>query len=919
MPGKEYCRRKGTREQRGTIAILLRMNDTQEPQHRDRKLHILQYNVAKKREIMDSILNDEDTKGHALLLLQEPCRAYKQKSLLLHHSWTALEPTHPMENRPPRAAIYFNNNKIPPASIEQIPIPHPDILAISITSQPPFVKPILIVNLYNEARTYSTTNELRAILLQHLKITNYDIVLVAGDFNLHHALWNPPGYTPQEPEAQTLVETMMEANLRPLLPLGTITRSPARRDSSESPTSIDLVWGNENANEILLKCNTVQETNDHGSDHHPIEIILDLQPKKLPPTLPSYNYNKTNWDLVKIDLECLLPPILNPDNTTPQELDNYASSLVSAYQKAVAKHTPRKRPSPHCKRWWSPTLSTLRKQMNHSRNRYWRTHNERDGDEWREMRGRYKYEIKEAKRRTWETFVEEADERTIWTVKNYIDKPPSPYYIPTINNATSNEQKAIEFSAAFFPPPPPARTDDIGQSTDPNPVSSNPAISMTQVQRAIDKISPKKAPGPDEIANITLKKTFSVTSCHLHSLIQASVNVAHFPTAFKSTTTVVLRKPGKPDYTTAKAYRPIALENTLGKLIESVIAELLSHAVEEYQLIPPQHYGGRPGRTGEEAMTMLVERIKHAWKEGVPYSAVFMDVAGAFNYVHHKRLIHNLKKRRVPGFIVRWVESFLCDRSTRLKFNGVESERICTNAGVPQGSPISPILYMFYNADLLEVQEGRSGELSLGFIDDIAYGVQGETVEANARSLEGMLRKAESWREKHGARFETSKYILIHFTRARKSPNSDTNTTAAYIRIGDTTIKPAETARYLGVLFDRKLTFQQHIQYAAKKGTKFALAISRIANCTRGPTYQQTRNLVSAVVLPRVDYAAVVWYRPSQAAPAAAHASGQRSTAQLASAERTAMKAVLGTYRTTATSALHIETSLPPTHLRLQR
>jgi len=78
------------------------------------------------------------------------------------------------------------------------------------------------------------------------------------------------------------------------------------------------------------------------------------------------------------------------------------------------------------------------------------------------------------------------------------------------------------------------------------------------------------------------------------------------------TTTVIIRKPGKPDYTKASAYCPIALENTLGKLIESIITELLSHAVEEYHLIPPQHYGGQPGRTGEEAMVMLMERIKHA-------------------------------------------------------------------------------------------------------------------------------------------------------------------------------------------------------------------------------------------------------------------------------------------------------------------
>jgi hypothetical protein len=178
--------------------------------------------------------------------------------------------------------------------------------------------------------------------------------------------------------------------------------------------------------------------------------------------------------------------------------------------------------------------------------------------------------------------VEQADEMTIWQVKKYIDKQPSPYYIPTINNATSNEGKASEFARTFFPPPPPAQTADIDEATYPLPAPSNPNITMKQVRHAIDKISSKKAPGPDEIANITLKKTFDIASQHLLALIQGSINISHFPTAFKSTTTVIIRKPGKPDYTKANAYRPIALENTLGKIIESVVTELLSHAVEEH-------------------------------------------------------------------------------------------------------------------------------------------------------------------------------------------------------------------------------------------------------------------------------------------------------------------------------------------------
>ena len=94
------------------------------------------------------------------------------------------------------------------------------------------------------------------------------------------------------------------------------------------------------------------------------------------------------------------------------------------------------------------------------------------------------------------------------------------------------------------------------------------------------------------------------------------------------------------------------MENTLGKVLESIMAELLSYVTETHQLLPPEHFGGRPGRTAEDAMTILLERIQHAWKEKEIYSAVFMDVAGAFNNVHHERLIDNMEKRRIPGFII---------------------------------------------------------------------------------------------------------------------------------------------------------------------------------------------------------------------------------------------------------------------------
>ena len=90
----------------------------------------------------------------------------------------------------------------------------------------------------------------------------------------------------------------------------------------------------------------------------------------------------------------------------------------------------------------------------------------------------------------------------------------------------------------------------------------------------------------------------------------------------------------------------------------------------------------------------------------------------------------------------------------------------------------------------------------MGFIDDIAYGVQGQTNGENVHKLQQMLKKAEGWKNRHGAKFEITKHTLIHFTRNR---HQKTDTPAT---IGNVIIQPSQEARYLGVIFNKKLRFK---------------------------------------------------------------------------------------------------------------
>jgi hypothetical protein len=101
---------------------------------------------------------------------------------------------------------------------------------------------------------------------------------------------------------------------------------------------------------------------------------------------------------------------------------------------------------------------------------------------------------------------------------------------------------------------------------------------------------------------------------------------------------VVLRKPGKPDYSAPGAYRPISLLNTLRKLLEAVIAKRLSYYAETYGLLLDTQFGGRPGRTTEQALLILANAVDQAWLKDKVVTLVAFDLKGAFNGVNKSTL-----------------------------------------------------------------------------------------------------------------------------------------------------------------------------------------------------------------------------------------------------------------------------------------
>ena len=199
----------------------------------------------------------------------------------------------------------------------------------------------------------------------------------------------------------------------------------------------------------------------------------------------------------------------------------------------------------------------------------------------------------------------------------------------------------------FFPPLPHI-TPDVSEKASENPLPFC-NLTMQEVETAVLEANLWKAPGKSGLLSVVWNKLWSVISPHVLSLFQTSLDEGILPSQWKEAKIIPVRKPGKPigDYTLPSAYRPISLLCTLGKGLESVIANRISYMVEENGLLPSNHFGARKRRSAVQALVILQEQIWKAWRAKKILSLVSFDIKGAYNRVSKERLMERLASRTI--------------------------------------------------------------------------------------------------------------------------------------------------------------------------------------------------------------------------------------------------------------------------------
>ena len=171
-----------------------------------------------------------------------------------------------------------------------------------------------------------------------------------------------------------------------------------------------------------------------------------------------------------------------------------------------------------------------------------------------------------------------------------------------------------------------------------------------------------------------------------------------FPIMFKEGIILLILKPGK-DPTKPGSYRPITLLEIPGKILECILNERIQGFAETNNKCHPNQYGFHKGHGTEMALMKIYEKVTLNHRKKVQCNLICRDIEKAFDKVWHNGLKFKISSLGLPSILVKMASSFLDDRITKIKYRDKLSDNINIRSGSPQGSILSPTLFILYTAD----------------------------------------------------------------------------------------------------------------------------------------------------------------------------------------------------------------------------
>ena len=310
-------------------------------------------------------------------------------------------------------------------------------------------------------------------------------------------------------------------------------------------------------------------------------------------------------------------------------------------------------------------------------------------------------------------------------------------------------------------------------------------------------------------------------------------------------------------WTNPSNYRPIALSLAIAKVFESILNSHFLNHLEKNLLLSDHQYGFRKARSTGDLLSYLTHHWSSSLRDFGESFVVALDISKAFDRVWHKALLAKLPAYGFTPSLCKLISSYLSCRSISVVVDGAASSTFQISSGVPQGSVLSPTLFLLFINDLLH----SSLIPSHSYADDTTCHSSSSfksqpTSEARSASritlsntVNAGLERISDWGRRNCVNFNASKTCFI--------PISLSNLPSDYsISFENVEIAPLTSINILGLEISTNLSWRNHIESIAKSASRKLGVLFRCRNFFSSAELLQ---LYVGLIRPCVEYCSHVW------------------------------------------------------------